>query len=69
MMNFTEFIPQSACSFYAGYYAMSGDMGMMILKLGVLFLVLELVHFFLKNLFEYYFMPKIKRSLKTETFK
>jgi hypothetical protein len=55
-------IPQNACSFYHGYYTMSTDMGILILKLGLLFALLEVFHILIKNFFEHYVIPKFKQT-------
>lgn len=62
MVNFTDSlscIPQEACNFYRGYYEMSGDMGSLIIKLGLLFASLDIIHWFLKFLCETYLFPKL----------
>lgn len=70
-MNFTddidymECIPQSACSFYHGYYTMSADMGMLILKLGLLFFSLDIIHTVFKSFFDGYLVPKCKKFFRS----
>lgn len=64
--TFKSCMPQSACSFYHGYYMMSADMGLLILKLGVMFLVLDILHIFLKNFFEKIAYPFLKDVFRKE---
>lgn len=48
----TSLMIDDACGYYRGYYDMSGDMGSLIFKLGLLFFVLEVIHKFLSYGFD-----------------